>query len=204
MSVMADNSVGESYFQALELIQKPPAGAAAILPCRVEEKRYFLDLFNKRSKNSFANLKVSDNGNVYNTENEQIEIYKGDFSNEGKTEYAVVTTSGSMHVNTVTVYRLISGQLIDMHLDNIIIEKLLPGKDMSHFYFHVATPFAVTKNGKTYLRFMSYPGGHRDYDKTKLELCTYFWQGKNFNLVGPNWGFVHSKNQLIHNKNCIR
>jgi len=74
---------------------------------------------------------------------------------------------------------------------------------MSRFYMNVAEPFAIIKNGKTYLRYMSYPGGSRDYDKTKLELCTYFWRGNKITLTGPNWRFIKSSTKLIKDNHCI-
>lgn len=89
-------------------------------------------------------------------------------------------------------------------LNRIIVNNLIPGGDMGNsFYLHVADPFAITKNGKTYLRFMNFPGGSMDYDKTKLRLCTYLWQGKQFALAGPNWRFNKLGDHLVSAKDCV-
>lgn len=93
------------------------------------------------------------------------------------------------HASTVNVYKFIGDHLVNANFDQVIVKNLIPGKGMGAFYMNVADPFAITKNGKTYLRFMSYPGDHMDYDKTKLKLCTYFWQGKKLSRLEPNWTF---------------
>ncbi len=201
---MAANTIDIDYFKSLEQIQKPPIGSVPILACDIHEKKRVLDLMNKSNIKDFEDLKLTDNGSIYDRWNERIEIYKGNFSNEGAIEYALISTGGSMHANTVNVYKLIAGHLVKANLDQVIVNNLIPGGDMgSSFYLHVADPFAIEKNGKTYLRFMSYPGGNMDYDKTKLRLCTYLWQKKQFTLAGPNWSFTHLNNNLVAAKDCI-
>jgi hypothetical protein len=202
LSVMAADSIDtDDYFQALKQIKEPPIGSVPILACDSNEKKRFLDLMKKSDIKDFTDLKLDEDGKISARWDDQIEIYKGDFSNEGMTEYALITTGGTMHANTVYIYKLISDHLVNVNLNNIIITNLIPGSDMRNFYFNVADPFAIKQNGKTYLRFMTYPGGHTDYDKTKLQLCTYLWQGKQFTLTGPNWRY--DKDNLVPAKDCV-
>ncbi len=113
-------------------------------------------------------------------------------------EYALVTTGGTMHANTVEILKPINHQLVDAHLDQSISKHLLAGSDMSRFYLHVANPFAIIKNGKTYLRFMEFP--YKEYDKKKLLLCTYLWEGEKITLTGPNLSFTGPNDSLVEAK----
>lgn len=185
------------YFKALSLIRKPPKAAIAISACDSTEKNKILGLLKKNDK--------------INLENgiEQITVFKGDFSNQGFTEYAIVTSEGSIHWNEVTVFKLVNNELIDLDLNQMIANNFYQGKiDMMtdysqrEFSNHIAEPFAIKLKGKTYLRFMEYPGGRMDYDKTKLMLCTYLWEGNKFTLVGPNLAFSKSTGKLIETKHC--
>lgn len=204
LPVMAAPTIEADYFKLLEKIKRPPSDSTPILACDLVEKKHVLNLFNKSGIKDFDDLKMTENGSIYDRWNEEIKIYKGDFSNEGVTEYALISTGGTMHANTVTIYKLIAGQLVNAHLDQIIIDNLIPDGDMgSSFYQNVADPFAIVKNGKTYLRYMSYPGGNTDYDKSKLQLCTYLWQGKQFTLAGPNWSYTKLNDNLVSSKDCI-
>lgn len=199
LPVMAVKSTdpSEDYFKATEQITKPPIGSTAILACDLDEKKRFLHLMKQSNIKDIEDIELADNGNIY-VENEEAAVYKGDFSNEGAVEYALIVSNG-----VVYVYRLKGNQLVDANLDQVIIKNLLPGGDMSRFYMNTASPFAITKNGKTYLRFMSFPGGHADYDKTQLELCTYLWQGKQFTLAGPNWRYTSKNGNLVPALDCI-
>lgn len=173
----------EEYFKLLEKILHPPAGATAVSPVSQAEK----DVVLKQIKQT--------------TLGEDITVLKGDFSNEGVAEYAVIATGGTLHMSTVTIYKPIGKQLVDAQLDETIIQALIPGGDMSHFYLQIATPYAIVQKGKTYLRYMEYPGGNRDYDKNKLLLCSYVWQGKEkkFRWAGPELSFgIKGTTRCIH------
>lgn len=165
------------YFETLTRINKPPQNSIPVLPCSVVEKKRVIALFKQDGINDFDELKlieVDENkrliGKVYNRSKEWVEIYKGDFSNEGEIEYAlVVDLWGSAHSDEAQVYKLINNHLIKLHLQ-------IP-------YSSVASPFAIIQDGKTYLRFIHLPIGETNYDQTQLRLCTYFWKGKKLNLV---------------------
>ncbi|WED42674.1 hypothetical protein [Legionella cardiaca] len=194
----ARESDPDSYFSALALIKKPPADSIAILACDHDEKIKIINMIKK----SGSKLDLDENGL------RQITIYKGDFSNEGFVEYAVVISEGSIHWEEVFVYRMENNKIVDIKLNKIIANNFYHGNSemmtdysMREFNHHTANPFAVSLKGKTYLRFMEYPA-RSDYDKTKLLLCTYLWQGKQFTLAGPNWTFLPNSDQLVAAKNC--
>ena len=183
-----------NYFKALAEIKALPAGMVAVEKCSPDEKK---QVINRLKTKNFANASAKNRLFLLDIS----DIYKGDFSNEGLTEYAVLTSAGSMGANTVTVYKQINNELVDMYLDTAIINNLFPGQDMSRFYLQVATPFAVVNHGKTLMRFMQYPAG-QDYDATKLKLCTYVWEGPKFSLASPNWTF-DSKGHKVAAKDCL-
>lgn len=121
-------------------------------------------------------------GGWFDQSQERFEFYKGDFSNEGIVEYAVVTTGGTMHVNTVTVYKYLKGHLVDAHLDYAILGAFMPGDDMSRFYNFVTMPFGYVSNGKTYIQFSD---THLEEEKEFISTltCTYLWEGEKIKLV---------------------
>lgn len=194
--------VAQDYFKAIDQITKPPIGSVPILPCSMAEKKWVVTLLIKSGVNDYK-LESYEGKTYISSGGDEVEIYKGNFSNESGVEYALVTTGGSMHVNTVSVYKLINKRFFDTNLDQIISNNLFPGYDISHFYMWVAKPFSIVKNGKTYLRFMEFPSSSQDYDKTRLGLCTYLWQGQKFILTGPNWTYAKPNGNLAEKKDCM-
>jgi len=190
------------YVKSLKRIQLPFDGSTAIVPCSLDEKKRIIRLLPQSTSRDIANITMNKDGQIFTPWKEKIEIYKGDFSNEGNVEYALVSTGGSGHVNAVTIFKEEDNKLLYVNLDQVIINNLLIGKDMSSFYLHTANPFAITKEGKTYLRFMSYPREGKEYDKTQLLLCTYLWQGDKFILTGPNWSYSID-GDLVETKKCL-
>lgn len=189
----------DDYFQAVEQINKLPTDSTPVLPCNLAEKQQIVAML--KSNKEYAGLKLDKAGGLIDQWNEDVEIYKGYFSNNGVLEYAFVFTGGTMHANTVKVFKRVNNQLEDVHLDRIIVNNLFPGADMSRFYLHVANPFAIVKNGKTYLRFMEYP--YKEYNKTKLLLCNYLWEDNKFILTGPNLSFTGPNGSLIEAKKAV-
>ena len=195
----------DDYFKSLQQIKNPPTGSIAVLPCSISEKKHILLLLMKVKTAFFHNCKlhIEDDGTIYDEYRSSYQIYKGDFSNEGITEYAVIYTGGTMHANTVFVFKLLGNLLVDANLDKIISKDLLKGDDLGpNFYLNIADPFAIVMQGKTYMRFMDYPP-HLTYDKSKLKVCTYLWQKDQIILSGPNLTFSPISGKLIKALNCI-
>ncbi len=188
------------YFTALKQIQALPKGATKIAALNIKEKKQLLKIIKHQHISGLNSLKMDSQGNVYDEYGESVTIYKGDFNNDGVKEYAFNIQGGSMPTNVVLVFKLKNHQLINLHLSKVIINSLLPNEDMSQFYLNTATPFAIQKNGKVYLRFMRFP--YKAYDKSKLLLCTYIWQNNKIRLVGPNLTF-DKLGRLVSAKDCI-
>jgi len=190
----------ENYFQSLTEIQTVPPNSTAVLPCGLDEKKQVLALLTQSKFNPQLHL-TSDNL-IVNSSLEMFELYKGDFSNEGMTEYALVSTSGSMRANWVTVYKLFNNRLIEANLDNVISKDLLNNGDLGpNFYLYTANPYAIVKNGKTYIRYMSIP--YSSYEKSQLMLCTYLWTKNHIVLSAPNLTFSPATGKLINTNQCI-
>lgn len=182
------STANAGYFKAVAEIKKLPPHAVAVRPCTTAEKKMIIQLVKQNKLEKFGDLKLNAQGQLANDWDDEIEVYKGDFDNSGATAYAFVTRGGSMRAQTVTVYKQVGNQLLDLDFSEVVMKNLIPGQEMNEFYKWVSDPFAMTKDGKTYLRFMNYPGTPADYDKTKLQLCTYLWQKNNIILTGPNKG----------------
>ena len=177
----------------------------SILPCNFNEKKQVLKLLsqNKHFKDQKFDLTLNSDGTLQDQYNDRYEIYKGDFSNEGIIEYALISTGGSGNYNDVSVYKLINNHLVDVDLGKIISTDLLHGGDVGpDFYGHTADPFAIIKNGKTYIRFMDYPDD-QSYDKTKLLLCTYLWEKNKITLSEPNLTFSRTTGRLVGTNKCM-
>ncbi len=174
------------YFQYLKAIQQLPAGTLPISPCNTYETKAAIAQLKHDKLNKLGRLSFNEEGKVTDEYGENIVVYKGDFSNEKMVEFLfLITGGGSLSTDTVAgVYKRVKNRLIDLNFDNVVIKNLIPGGDMSGFYMWTAKPFLYVRNHRTYMRFMSYPGEHTDYDKSKLLVCTYQWQGKRFKLVG--------------------
>jgi len=173
----------DGVFDVLVKLNKLPPGASPILPCNLDEKKHVIDLLRN---NGMQDLVLSPDGVLFDQWQDTVEIYKGDFSNEGAVEYALVTTGGGMDMNTVNVYKLVGNQLVDTKLDGIVVANRIPGGDMSRFYSWVGKPFAVVQKGKVYLRYEQYRWHAADPNKIRPMLCTYFWQKDKFTLADPN------------------
>lgn len=195
----------QTYEKALEQLKQIPNNAKPVLPLLGSEKKNFISLINQLSPTERHGMVYSldTEGRVIDQDkNTDYEIYSGDFSNDGSREYVMVSMSGSLGVNTVSLYKIINQKLIPVDLDNIISTDLLKGEDLGpNFYLYTAHPFAVIQNGKTYLRYMSYP--YKTYDKSKLLLCTYFLYKDHIRLTGPNYTFSAKTGKLIPAITCI-
>lgn len=195
----------DDYSKSLQQIKKPPAGSIAVLPCSISEKKQILPLLMKVKTTFFHNYKlhIENDETIYDEYRDSYQIYKGNFSNEGITEYAVIFTGGTANANTVSIFKLLGNRLVDTNLDKFISKDLLKGGDVGpNFYMYTADPFAIVAQGKTYIRFMNYPSGFT-YDKSKLVLCTYFWQKNKIVLSGPNLTFSPTSGKLIKASDCI-
>ncbi|MDX1901674.1 MAG: hypothetical protein SFW66_06680 [Gammaproteobacteria bacterium] len=170
-----------SYFKSLQALEKLPKGATPVQPV------------SDTIKNQISHL--------LNLQNTGTTIYRGDFNQDGITEYAVITTSGSIGAQTVNMYRFEGGLLFNEHFDQAVTQSLFPKKDMSKFYLFVAKPFAFTLKGKTYLRFLN---ASSNYDKYALRVCTYQWhQNNTFSLSGPNLKFDQTNDQIVPADDCL-
>ncbi|MDR3490722.1 MAG: hypothetical protein P4M12_01605 [Gammaproteobacteria bacterium] len=185
---LAQTAPNEDYFNALKEIQQLPKNATAISECSLaEEKAIVRQLDPKEVDAIFIGKPQLHAAGFMSNNDDNIKIYKGYFSNSGKMEYLFLAEGGgSMSTDTILgVYQLSNGHLINLHFDNIVVKNILGGKDLSHFYIWMPKPFAYVQNNKTYLRYMNYPAQKYSYDKTKLLVCTYLWEGRNFKLVDP-------------------
>jgi hypothetical protein len=187
-------------FDVMAKLNQLPVGAAPILPCGLDEKKRVVDML--RGKDD-PDLTMSPDGVVSDQWHDTIEIYKGDFSNQGAVEYALVTTGGDMNMNTVTVYKLAGNQLVDAKLDDIIVANRIPGGDMSRFYSWVGNPFAMIQKGKVYLRYEQYQWAAADPNKIKPMLCTYFWQKNKFAATDPNLNKPQKNPGLSATQRCM-
>ena len=182
----------DPYFEALQTIQKQPLDATPILPVTEEERKHFLALLQQ------SDLKEVDLSDGYGSRQVDFTLYKGDFSNEGITEYALITTQGSGHFNTVYIFKLEHGRLVNTHFDRIT----------ANLFLYTATPFAVRKANKTYLRYMVFPNKEQinaqgEYDRTKLKLCTFIWEEGKVTLAGPNLSFGPEGNLItVKEEDC--
>ena len=208
------------YFKILDHIKKLPADATPILKCdNPNEIKQFMTLLKKSSAQKgsdyqldnfiIQSLKLDKSNTIEDDYGNYYDIYKGNFSNEeGITEYALVSTNSvGEHSNDVNVYKLIDGHLVDAGLGDIISRDLLSGRDLGpNFYDWTADPFAIKKEGKTYLRFMNYPSTPADssdgYNTDELRLCTYLWQGNKITLSGPNLRYSIKQHKLVEATDC--
>jgi len=190
----------EPYFDALEKINALQTNQQAIPPCSENEKKELIVLL-KNSKDEDLNSYAIDHGAIVNQYGETLEIYKGDFSNEQLTQYALISTGGTMRSNTVTILEKQNDLVVKRNLDTVIIENLIPDSDMSEFYMHVAKPFAFKQDGKTYIRYMNIP--YKKYDIAQLQLCTYLWEADVIQLTGPNWTFDKKSGKMVPYNDCI-
>jgi hypothetical protein len=161
------------YFGILNTINKIPEGAKEIDKCDKNEKEKFLALLKKTmTENEF----IDDFG--YDS---TITVYKGDFSNQGRVDYVVVSEQGSGHYDTLYIYHLEGDKLISVNSDYKRFEAFRGDSN-------AADPFAFVKNNKVYIRFMNYPkDGHFDYDPSQLYTCTYLMEGSKVTLIGPDY-----------------
>lgn len=185
-AVSVDTAVDNqtNYFQALKKIQELAPGVTAVLPCNIEQKKYFIALLTQNGLNKTSDgspkIKMDNNGNVSDNYDEDMQIYRGDFNNQGAIEYLLITTSGSLAANTVSaVYKVVGKKLVALDFDGDV-KVNLGLRDLSRFYLFTAKPFAYIKDNKTYLRFLKVSS---DYNPAELQVCTYLWQQRYFTLI---------------------
>lgn len=156
-----------------------PVGAKEIPECSLSEQKQIIKLLPKEEVNKVYGGKPQFHDDyIGDYDGDTITLYKGNFSNSGYTEYLFLSQhGGSLDTDTVVaVYRLANNHLVKLDFDNILI-KSLPNGNIENFYLWVANPFAITKDGKTYIRFL---------DRQTQLVCTYLWQGDNIKLIGPD------------------
>jgi len=187
----------DSYFDGLDAIMQSPSGSSLVKECDDIEKNKILKMLGE----SYKDIEL-DGTDVIN-------VFKGDFSNEGNIEYAVIIMAGFLRWQQYYFYKLDNNKLINLDFDKVVATNFYHGdlammQDYSKMEFnhHIASPFAITLNGKTYIRFMSYPAGRTEYDKFQLQLCTYLWEGNKFTLSGPNLDFSRSTGKLENTEDC--
>lgn len=188
--------VSSPYLKAIQEMNAVPPGFVPVPACLLSEKDKWIQLAKQAALGPYI---LTPQGKISNAFHEEGELYKGNFSNQSFEEYALILTSPTMHTQTVTITRLQAGKLVEVDLDGLIIGSVLKNGDFSiDFYSYTADPFAVVKDGKTYMRFMDYP--YRSYNINKLILCTYLWEGENIKLSGPNLFFGVKLKDSLH---CI-
>jgi uncharacterized protein len=202
----------KNYFLAMGNLEKVPSGTRAILPLNKDELKNFVALLKQNkdvtilsgeySKEAADNAieKAGENpvyqydenwngkGALWNAKDYNsapITLYRGDFSNEGATEYALV---GGGQMSDVNFYKLVNNRLVLATAYEEAKNKHIQFPQGDGYDLYGFKPFAFIKEDKTYLRYGDYPIGHINYDKSLLKVCTYLWDGKtsNITLVGPN------------------
>ena len=173
------------YFCVLKKIQQLPAHAQVIKKLSVlDADKSLFSVLKRQGVTLFGGLKQYGNGFVTQY-GESLEVFEGDFSNAGKKEYLLLTTAGSMGVNTIAaVYQMNDqGYLTPLGFDKVVLSNFTGLSEMSGFHLFAATPFAYVKSHKTYFRFLDVPGRGQGYDLSTLRVVTYLWQGKSFAKV---------------------
>src|SRR5579883_2258719 len=79
----------DDYFAALAQIKKAPAHSMPVLPCNIAEKKQFFAWLKQDDRQQFNDLTLTDNGQIHDRFDEQVELYRGNFSNENVVEYAL-------------------------------------------------------------------------------------------------------------------
>ena len=164
--------------KTLEEVQKIPFGALAIPQCSLAEEKEIIKLLPPKDADEIfsGKSKIYADGIMDNV-GDNIEIYKGNFSNAGDTEYLFLAEGGSMGTSTVVgVYRLINNRLVKLNYDDILSQDILDGNDLSRFYMWMPKPIAYVKDRKTYIRYMDSPS----------LVCDYLWQDNHMKLIGPD------------------
>lgn len=169
--------------KSFSLIPILPSGATPILKSSLNREKEILKLISNQDKHDLfgGEPKVFPEG-IMDNYGDNLEVYEGDFSNQGKNEYLFLAAAGgSMNTDTIVqVYRPEQKKLIKIDIAPIIIKNIMHGADLSKFYYWMPRPIGFVKNGKTYLRFMDY------YPENKpILICTYLWESDKFTLVGP-------------------
>lgn len=179
------------YFGVMNKIAVPPKDAKAINACDDKEKEKIIALL----KSSIENK--DDVDTLLN--DAAITIYKGDFSNRGRVDYAIVSEQGSGHFDTITFYHLEGNKLVNVDSDYTKFVEM-QGEQGA---MNVADPFAFVKNNKVYIRFMTFSKrDHFDYDPSGLSICTYLLQGNQLSLAGPNLAGTWPEYQLVQFDDC--
>lgn len=164
-----------------------PGDSTAIIPLTAPQVKQVLAKFSKAQKTQLSSngmIKISSDGQMSATDGENIVVYQGDFSNEGKTQYLFTALDGGSHdVDSILgVYQLEGEKLTSINFKQVISQNLYhkSNGDLSKFYNHMAIPFAYTQNSKTYLRFAHI------LPKKPTQICTYIWQGKRLVSLNPD------------------
>ena len=160
-----------------------PFGAKPILKSTLNREKEIINLISENDRRDLfgGKPKIFPDG-IMDNYGENIELYEGDFSNQGQREYLFLAADGgTLHTDSIVrVYRQVQEKLIQIDLNAIIIKDIMHGYDLSNFYYWMPRPIAFVKNGKTYLRFMEY------YSKDKPALiCIYFWDNNKFTSINP-------------------
>ena len=94
---------------------------------------------------------------VFSIDSESYMLYWDDFNNDGKKEYLIIyVMSGSGSFSGVQgAYSLADKKLTSLKFEDVVVNNLFPGKDMSRFHLYLARPFAVRKDGHILLRFLA-------------------------------------------------
>lgn len=194
-AVAATSEQEQAYFKAFYAIQRLSPEATPINPATQKQTQEFLQMMvdNSIKEDLFdpATVTVNEDGHFDDEYGDEYTLYLGDFNNCGSLDYLLISTGGSMVVDTVmSAWSKSGAQLTKLDFDSDVIDGVLGGSgDMSAFYFHIAHPFAYRLNGQTFLRFMNVPEGNPNdanyYDASELLVCTYLWKNHSFKLVGP-------------------
>ena len=92
----APKTTKEDYFESIMQIQQLATNAAPIFPVSVVEKQYVLGLM--KQQGILNGLKLTHSGRIENHFGDTVDLYRGDFSNQGAIEYLLIT---------ILIYKLI-------------------------------------------------------------------------------------------------
>ncbi len=200
---------GEAYFVAWSAMEKVPEGAKVISACNENEIKEIVSLMKNNKNILFVDKRVSDSDFSYRYKDGELsfcydtcrdlEIYKGDFSNDGTTKFAFANGFEELRM-----YKRVGNHLEEDLSFGAAIKAHVHWPDHDGYGIQYFRPnFAYIKNGKTYVRFHPNIYNGTNYDKSILRACTYLWDGQSnkFSLTGPNFRVAYN-GKLIPADDC--
>jgi hypothetical protein len=144
-----NNAPTDVRWHELPLRYLEPNGREIIAPLPVREQTKILQKIRSATARTDADPLPEVGGGM------SLTVYEADVNNDGLKEYVIAMGGmGSGGYSSVEgVFQLARTGLVRLPFDEVVVQSLFPGEDMSRFHLSLSEPFLIRRDGTVYMGF---------------------------------------------------